>query len=296
MMPKTPTSSDYIEARLAVPRPYVDAVCNFIIDNICSGLVLEEEDDASETTISFYVAEDDDCSFEDQLIGYLSSLAEQESLAVPEIRVRTIKATEWEEQYRQSVRPALIGDDIIIRPPWFEPTEQLRYDLIIEPRMAFGTGQHESTRSCLRAIRDNFQRGWDILDLGCGSGILAILADKMGASRIKAIDYDLIAVENCRENFAVNQVKAPAEIEHGSIEKCDGDQPYRFVVANIIKDTISEMLPRLQELTAPAGVLVLSGIIDTAEDSLSAQLRGLDMDSFEILRDNEWLTYVIRRV
>ena len=294
-MATTPTGSDYIEARLAVPGPYVDAVCNFIIENICSGLVLEEEDDATETTVSFYVAEDDGRDFQGKLAAYLSSLAEQESLAVPEIRTRTIKATEWEEQYRQSVRPARIGDDIIVRPPWFEPTEQVRYDLIIEPRMAFGTGQHESTRSCLRAIRENFRPGWEILDLGCGSGILAILADRMGANRIKAIDYDLIAVENCRENFVVNEVQAPAVIEHGSIEKCDGDQPYRFVVANIIKDTISEMLPRLRELTAPDGVLVLSGIIDTAEEALSAELRELDMNSFEIIRDNEWLTYVIRR-
>jgi len=290
----TEPSSYYLEVWLAVPTSFVDAVCNFIIENICSGLVLEEEDDSPETVISFYVAQDDDRDYRAKLERYLSSLAEQDLPAVPEIQSRKIRAAEWEEQYRRSVRPLRIGDDIVVRPPWFTPTEEVRYDLIIEPRMAFGTGRHESTRSCLKAIREYFQSGWDILDLGCGSGILSILADKMGARSIKAIDYNMLAVDNCRDNFAINNVMAPFNVVYGSIEKCDGDQPFGFVVVNIIKDTISEMLPRLEEITAPGGILVLSGILDKFEDDLSRQIREQSLEHFEIIPDNEWRTYIIQ--
>jgi ribosomal protein L11 methyltransferase len=117
----------------------------------------------------------------------------------------------------------------------------------------------------------------------------------MGARYIKAIDYDLIAVDNCTENFDINGVRTPHEALFGSIEKCVGDPPYDFVCANIIKSTILPLLPRLIELTARGGLLVLSGLLDTDEDETSAALTRSNQDDFSILRDNKWITYTIRR-
>ncbi len=288
----TETTGEYIEARLEVPQELADAVCNFIIENICSGLVLEEEEGSKSTGISFYVATGDDRDYQQKLTGYLQQLAAEGLQEAPEIRTRTIRKAEWEEQYRQSVQPVRICDDVVVRPPWFEPMDGTTYDIIIEPRMAFGTGQHESTRSCLSAIRQHFRKGWSVLDLGCGSGILSILADQIGATNITAIDYDLLAVDNCRENFLVNQVKAPFEIMHGSIEKCDGTGPFDFVCANIIRDTIVEMLPRLVQLTASDGVLVLSGILDRYETEIGGLLKSNGIKRFELIHDNEWLTFI----
>jgi ribosomal protein L11 methyltransferase len=257
--------------------------------------VLEEEEGSATTGISFYVALNDDKNYQQKLDGYLKQLATEGLPQTPEVRTRTIRQAEWEEQYRQSVRPVRICDDVVVRPPWFEPVDGTTYDIIIEPRMAFGTGQHETTRSCLSAIRQHFRKGWSVLDLGCGSGILSVLADKMGATKITAIDYDLLAVDNCRENFEVNHVEALFEIEHGSIEKCDGDRSFDFVCANIIRDTIIEMLPRLVQLTAKGGVLVLSGILDRYETEISDGLRSEGLGRIEVIHDNEWLTFVAFR-
>jgi ribosomal protein L11 methyltransferase len=215
--------------------------------------------------------------------------------AVPPIHERLIQSTDWVEQYRQSVTPVFITPDIVIRPPWCETDPSARFEIIVEPSMAFGTGTHETTRSCLRVIRDEFQRGMRFLDVGCGSGVLSILTAKMGASFVKAVDTVGSAVENCRENFRINAVTAPSETMHGSIELCVNDEPYDFVCANIIKSTILSMLPELVRLTADNGLLVLSGLLDRDETEVSRRLRDCGMTRFAVLRDNEWRTYRVHK-
>ncbi len=283
----------YTEAKVEVPRLLADAVCNFIIENISSGLILEEEEDSPITGIRFYVPQDDKKNWRSLLTGYLTHLVDDSGAIVPHIEERLIEKIEWEEQYRQSVKPILIGKDVVVRPPWCTAEPDVKYDIVIEPKMAFGTGRHETTRSCLKIVRQKFRPGMRFLDVGCGSGVLSILADKMGASFIKAIDNDLTAVENCLENFEANQVRTPSEILLGSIEKCKGDLPYDFICTNIIKSTILSMLGGLVALTAHKGILVLSGLLERDEGEVSARLRQAGLATFSILRDNKWLTYTV---
>ena len=283
---------EYIEARLDVPREYADAVCDFIIENIAGGIVIEEEDDSPTVGIQFYVDEAK-TGYREQLANYLASILADGGIAPPAISERRIRNLEWIEEYRASVKPIRIADDIVVRPPWHDPLPNTRYDIVIEPRMAFGTGSHETTRSSMRVIREQFQPGMRFLDLGTGSGILSILAAKMGATYIKAIDYDLAAVQNARENFAINNVSTPCDILFGSVEKCEWDKPYDFVCANIIKSTILPMLGILIKLTGPGGTLMLSGLLSQDEEEVSAALRALGESDFSILRDNKWLTYAV---
>jgi ribosomal protein L11 methyltransferase len=215
--------------------------------------------------------------------------------SLPDIKEKSIKSAEWEDEYRKSVKVTTVGDDVAIRPPWETVPENIKYDIIIEPKMAFGTGTHETTRGCLRAIRDDFEPGMRFLDLGCGSGILSILADKMKADYIKAVDYDILAVENCGENFLINNVATPHDIVHGSIEKCDNDKPYDFVCANIIKSTILEMIERLDKLTAPGGLLVLSGLLEQDERPILEGLKTLGLSKVAIYADNEWRTLTVHK-
>lgn len=283
---------EYIEARLDVPREYADAVCDFIIENIAGGIVIQEEDDSPTVGIQFYVDEAK-TGYREQLANYLASILADGSIAPPAISERRIRNLEWIEEYRASVKPIRIADDIVVRPPWHDPLPNTRYDVVIEPRMAFGTGSHETTRSSMRVIREQFQPGMRFLDLGTGSGILSILAAKMGATYIKAIDYDLAAVQNARENLAINNVSTPCDILFGSVEKCEWDKPYDFVCANIIKSTILPMLGVLIKLTGPGGTLMLSGLLSQDEEEVSAALRALGESDFSILRDNKWLTYAV---
>lgn len=285
----------YIEARLTVARTMADAVCNFIIDNITSGLVLEEEDESPDTIITFYVAPDKESAFRQGLPTYLSDVYGPLGQPVPKIAEKQIKNVEWVEEYKASIQPVRIADDIVVRPKWHDRQPNTKYDIVIEPKMAFGTGTHETTRSCLAVIRKNFQPGMRFLDMGTGSGILSILAAQMGATYIKAIDYDVTAVQNCQENFQINEIKAPHDILFGSVEKAADDPVYDFVCANIIKSTILPMLRRLIGLTAPTGTLVLSGLLTQDEEEVTQALQGLGHSKFEIVVDNKWLTYVIPR-
>jgi ribosomal protein L11 methyltransferase len=283
----------YIEARLELPRDVADIVCDFIVENISPGLVLEDEEDSENLGIVFYVRTDAESEYRPVLEAFLERFVGQGIDKLPTIRERTIRDVQWEENYKQSVRPLLIAGDVGVRPPWAEPIEGSRYDVILEPRMAFGTGTHETTRSCLKVIRETFEPGQRFLDLGCGSGILSILAAKMGAAYIKAVDYDLTAVDNCTENFMVNGITTRHEVLFGSIEKAQQDEPYDFVCVNIIKATILPVLPRLRKLTRPGGKLVLSGLLAREEEEVSGRLHELDLVNYVIVPDNEWITYVI---
>jgi ribosomal protein L11 methyltransferase len=290
----SPSPQEYIEARLDIPRQYADAVCDFIIENIANGIVLEEEDDSPTVGIQFYVDEAK-AGYREQLRNYVASILANGDTAVPEIRERRIKNLEWIEEYRASVKPVRIAGDIVVRPPWHATEPDTRYDIVIEPRMAFGTGTHETTRSCLKIIREQFQAGMRFLDLGTGSGILSILAAKMGAGYIKAIDYDITAVENARENLTINDVTVPHDVLFGSIEKCEWDEPYGFVCANIIKSTILPMLPTLVKLTRSGGTLTLSGLLAPDETEINNALQALQQTDYSILQDEKWLTYSVRK-
>lgn len=288
-------TSSYLEVKVEVPSRHVDAACDYIIENICSGMVIEEEEGNSNVCVIFYVPNTQKPDFVDSLRQYLSGLLTSEEGELQPFRQRLIRDEDWIEKYKASVQPVMIGPDIYIRPGWHKADQAARFDIIIEPKMAFGTGAHETTRSTLLAIRDNFREGMRFLDLGCGSGVLSILSAKMGASFIKAIDYDITAVENCRENFDVNDVQVEHEILFGSIDKCKDDSPYDFVCANIIKSTILPILDRLLALTVDNGFLILSGLLDQDEEQVNEALRKAGRTDYSVRRMNKWLTYTIRK-
>ena len=288
---------EFIEVAITIPNNYTDAACNFIIENICNGLILEEEDNSDETIIKFYLPTDYETDYQSLLDEYFENLIElhQELNEKPTIFNKVIKNIEWEEAYKKSVTPVIVTGDVGVRPPWESVPEGVVYDIIIEPKMAFGTGKHETTRSCLKVIRESFKDRMTFLDLGCGSGILSILADKLGSSYIKAVDYDIVSVENCQENFEINQIKAKYDIVLGSIEKCENDKSYDFVCANIIKSTILQILPELKRLTKDSGILVLSGLLDKDQDEIIDSLNALNLNNYNILEDNEWRTFTIKK-
>ena len=283
----------YLEIRVEVAKESVETLCDFIIENITSGIVLEEEEDASKTVVIFYVLENN-TEYRTQLTQFLAHRIPEVLSEDSAIVERQVENADWNEKYRESVRPFRVTNDLLVRPPWSSPTDD-KFQLIVEPRLAFGTGSHPTTRSCLRIIRENFESGMRFLDIGCGSGILSILADQMGAIYIKAVDYDPAATINCRENFAINEVRSPHDILIGSMEQCAQDEAYQFVNANIIKDTILEMLDDLLLVTDKAGILVLSGLLKKDEHIVSQALVERGQEDFSIRRDEEWSSYILRK-
>ncbi len=281
------------EVRVTVPTEHLDLVTDYITGEICTGIALDDEEPGGLTPILFYSQPTETESQTAMIREFLTRLGPDADRCA--ITIRKIENVEWEDEYRRSVRAITIPPDIMVRPPWVDAVPDIRYDIMIEPKMAFGTGTHETTRSCLHVIRERFRPGLRFLDLGCGSGILSIMADKLGAAYIKAIDYDLLAVDNSIENFTANNVTTQHDILLGSVEKCDDDQPYDFVCANIIKNAILDMLDRLIELTATPGTLVLSGLLEQDLDDVLDALGLLGVDVTETIEDNEWRTLVIER-
>ena len=210
-----------------------------------------------------------------------------ESEALLDLTTREVPDRDWLAEWKKDWQPVEVGR-FIIAPPWSEvPGDRLV--VRIEPGMAFGTGTHETTRLCLKAIERYF-RGGSFLDVGTGTGILAIAAAKMFPdARVEAVDTDAEAVEIARENARLNGVADCITFRVGSV----GEQTSSadLVCANLTAPVIVDLLPSL--LGASCGRLVLSGILAEQSELVQSRLLGLGIDSFESEQDGEWIALLI---
>ena len=209
--------------------------------------------------------------------------------AVRDMNVRAVPQRDWLEEWKQSWQPVQIGR-FIIAPPWSNVEERPdRLIVRIEPGMAFGTGTHETTRLCLNAIQQHY-RGGSFLDVGTGTGILAIAAAKLfPQAHIEACDTDEDAIAIARENAAANGVLDQINFRVGSVD--DSTASADLVCANLTADVITQMLPALVGLSC--GKLILSGILETQIEMVQDGLHACGIDDFEIAQDGEWVALII---
>ena len=206
-----------------------------------------------------------------------------------DLKIREVPDRDWLAEWKKDWQPVEVGR-FIIAPPWSEVKDAREKIVIrIEPGMAFGTGTHETTRLCLKAIERYF-RGGSFLDVGTGTGILAIAAAKMFPdARIEALDTDAAAVEIARENARLNGVGDQIDFRAGSID--EQTQSADLVCANLTAPVIVDLLPSL--LGASCGRLVLSGILDSQLELVQTRLLELGADSFETDDDGGWVALVV---
>lgn len=210
--------------------------------------------------------------------------------SVREMNIREVADQDWLGEWKKSWQPVEVGQRFIIAPPWTEVSEEDRIVIRIEPGMAFGTGTHETTRLCLLAIEKYFDGG-SFLDVGTGTGILAIAAAKLfPGARIEAIDTDAQAVEIAAENANLNGVSANIEFHVSSVDETTASAD--FVCANLTADLIGLVLPQL--IGASCGRLVLSGILDVQLETVRARLNQCGVpEPLEIMRDGEWVALIV---
>ncbi|MEF3273305.1 MAG: 50S ribosomal protein L11 methyltransferase [Chloroflexus sp.] len=235
------------------------------------------------------------------------------------IQTRTLAEEDWSNAWKQFYSVLRIGERIVIVPSWLDyqpiPNEIV---LLLDPGMAFGTGLHPTTRLCLQLLERLVQPGQHVLDLGTGSGILAIAAAKLGAGTVLALDNDPVAVQVAQENVARNQVQAIVQVAEGSLGAGQAmghwlsgdfgpDQPdpalsadtphaaFDLIVANLIAKVLVVLAPDLAAALKPGGRLVSSGIINVKEDDVATAFAAVGLQQIERYVEGEWVALVHTR-
>lgn len=211
------------------------------------------------------------------------------------VQTESFDPGDYDAAWRASVQPRWIGR-LLVAPPWRAEDADPAVTIVIEPGTGFGTGEHETTRGALVLLQDVIRPGDLVADLGCGSGVLAIAAAKLGAARVAAIELDGEAIPNALENVAYNDlVDRVTVIEGDAGALLPLLAPVRVIVANIISSVLVQLLPVAAAALAPDGVVVVGGVLVVEHEEFAAVIRA---DGWEIVRtyqEGEWWAAELRR-
>jgi len=230
---------------------------------------------------------------------------------IPDPVIRVLAEEDWAEAWKQQYQLQRVGRRTVIVPAWEEYAPASGEIVIrLEPGMAFGTGLHPTTRLCLRALEDHCVPGGDLLDVGTGSGVLAIAAAKLGARSVLAIDADGAAVPIARENVTMNGVDGQVTVRHGTLPGGD-DVPVSFlaggglelldsgsfdlILINILAHVIASLTPALSARLAPHGTVIAAGLIDTQERLVTESFEAAGLQVMERAQEKDWVSLVARR-
>lgn len=192
---------------------------------------------------------------------------------------------EWEKNYFQSI---IIGDNLCqIRAPFHEANPSVRTEIIISPKMAFGTGNHETTALMMSYILDNDMTSLRVLDMGCGTGILGILALKQGAKELTAIDIDEWAYENVLENASLNNVHI-SDVHQGDATSLKEKEPYDLILANITRNILLEDMPAYVSVLKSGGSIIFSGFYEEDAELLISRGAELGLGYLSKAVRNRW--------
>ena len=305
--------SMWLEIILNAKSEELDNLCATLIANGVPGLAVEEEEEfrtfleenrqywdyvddelmeqmKGVSRIKFYVTDDEDG--QKQLKGYLQGI----DLPYTSVRLREY---DWAHSWQKYYRPLAIGKTLYIVPEWERDTAEIPEGcttLLMNPGLTFGTGSHASTQLCLEGVEEYVIPGRPVLDLGCGSGILAIAALRLGASHATGVDIDPKAVDVAYENAALNGIgkdrcrflAGNVIADRGLVEELAQVQA-PLVLANIVADVIIPLAPVVPALLAQGGTFLCSGIIDKRGDEVAAALERSGLKVIQRFEKNGWI-------
>jgi ribosomal protein L11 methyltransferase len=267
----------YYELTVTLDDQFVDTIADFISNIYDEGLELGKGEIIVRSESDLTFVKDALVSLSNELNGSIEmtyALEEKENV-------------DWIKTYQDSIQPIEAGKFYIF-PSWYEPKEEC-INIKIDPALAFGSGHHATTFSCLEAISQYVDSGKSVIDVGCGSGILGLACKKLGAN-VELCDTDPLSVESCKENFALNEENYD-KLWEGSIDKAKNT--YDVVIANIIADVLKFIAKDLKSACKEEGILILSGILDKKEDQVVQSFKELKLIE-RILKD-EWVTLVYKK-
>jgi ribosomal protein L11 methyltransferase len=212
------------------------------------------------------------------------------------VRFREFPDENWNEQWERTIQPIEVGDRLVIRPSW-HPYHNVGNKIIvqIDPKMSFGTGYHETTRLTLQLMERHLTPGCRLLDVGTGTGILAIAGIKLGASTAIGTDIDEWSIENGKENITLNEVETQIEIFNKPLESFRSNE-FHLITANLTLNTNIELLNEFHRLLSHNGILLLSGLLLHDKGQMVQTLTDKQFVLFDELVENEWIALAAKRV
>lgn len=300
----------WIEVRVITKSEALEPISGIFYSLDCKGVAIEDPNDilgreqgpltwdfadinvlehkGKVAVVKAYFAEEDNI---EEVLSYVNERInelKEMGLDLGEAKVEHEKMHEedWANTWKQYYKPSKVGEKIVVKPIW-EEYEAKDGELVVnlDPGMAFGTGTHETTRMCIQAL-ERYVEESTVFDVGCGSGILAIAAAKLGAKLAVGVDLDPVAVESSKENVEYNNLDN-IEILHGNlVEVIDGKAD--IVVANILAEIICILTDDVKRVLKEGGVFITSGIIHDRVDMVCEKLEATGFEVVEKNRDGEW--------
>ena len=306
---------DYVEVKLTlINHDCIEAVANAFVEQGSGGVVIDDPqliasyanrgqwDDhefsdelLAQTSVEVKGYFADDEYFAGRLEGLREAVAqicmrmEQEA---PQFYFNDVAEEDWANNWKQYFKPEKIGARTVVKPTWEEYTPK-DGELIIEidPGMAFGTGNHATTALCINVLEKYVREGMEIIDVGTGSGILAVQAALLGADKVLALDFDPVAVKAAGENVALNHLEDKVTVRNSDLLKA-ADMKGDIVIANIVADIILRLLPDVPNYLKGEKIFISSGIIDTRRAEVLAMYEKLGFEVLEVREDKGWVAIV----
>ena len=301
----------WIEVRVITKSEALEPISGIFYGLDCKGVAIEDPEDilgreqgpltwdfadinvlehkGKFAVVKGYFSEEDNIN---EIIAYINKKVEEiKSLGIDvgegKVEFEKMYEEDWANNWKKYYKPSKVGEKIVVKPIW-EEYEVKDEELVVEldPGMAFGTGEHETTRMCIQALEKYVQKDSTVFDVGCGSGILAIAAAKLGAKLAVGVDLDPVAVESAKENVGFNNIDN-IEILHGNlIEVIDGKAD--IVVANIIAEIICILTEDVSRVIKPNGYFITSGIIHDRVEMVTNKLEECGFEVVKVNKDGEW--------
>ena len=301
----------WIEVRVITKSEALEPISGIFYSLDCKGVAIEDPEDilgreqgpltwdfadinvlehkGKVAVVKAYFAEEDNIQ---DVLAYVNERLEElkeMGLDLGEAKVDHEKMHEedWANTWKQYYKPSKVGEKIVVKPIW-EEYEAIENELVVDldPGMAFGTGTHETTRMCIQALERYVKEESTVFDVGCGSGILAIAAAKLGAKLAVGVDLDPVAVESSIENVGYNNL-SNIEILHGNLVEVI-DEKADIVVANILAEIICILTDDVKRVLKDGGIFITSGIIHDRVDMVCEKLEATGFEVIEKNRDGEW--------